>query len=249
MNSPLINIDPNGLDCVSATNNSGGYSVKHDSNSGACGKAGGTWVPGYVDESWVHFNSNNGQYQVGSFDGGGNNATVDYDTFAAGAQTDANGNCTSGCGGYGFASANANWLQGMLAGNSSSGGLGGMIQFMVDRDTPIHGVLVPGMLGQIGEQMLSGPLDFWNDHWAGPSGMGAPGGQGDWAAMVHDYNYDTNGIRISSYFNPTLSTATSKALIQSNNNLIRNAGGVQSVKMGLFFGTVNAFQWYANSWK
>ena len=127
--------------------------------------------------------------------------------------------------------------------------LGGMIQFMVGRDTPTHGALLQGSPGQMGEQMLSGPLAFWNDHWAGPSGMGAPDGQGDWAAMVHDYNYDTNGIKISSYFSPTLSPATSKALIQSNSNLIQNAGGVQSVKMGLVFDVVNAFQWIANSWK
>ena len=31
--------------------------------------------------------------------------------------------------------------------------------------------------------------------------------------------------------------------------LPRNAGGIQGAKMGLFFGVVNAFQWYANSWK
>jgi hypothetical protein len=70
------------------------------------------------------------------------------------------------------------------------------------------------------------------------------------SAARHDYNFNTNGpITISNYFNPTLSPATSKALIQSNSNLIRNAGGVQGVKMGMFFGVVNAFQWYANSWK
>ena len=85
--------------------------------------------------------------------------------------------------------------------------------------------------------------------------MGPPGGQGDWAASVHDYNFSTNGpstgqgITIGMYFNPTLSPATSKALIQSNSNLIRNAGGIQSVKMGVFFGVVNAFQWYSSSWK
>jgi hypothetical protein len=72
---------------------------------------------------------------------------------------------------------------------------------------------------------------------------------------MHDYNLSTNGpepgrgITIGMYFNPTLSPAVSKALIQSNNTLIRNAGGVQGVKMGLVFGVVNAFQWYANSWK
>jgi hypothetical protein len=54
---------------------------------------------------------------------------------------------------------------------------------------------------------------------------------------------------MSSYLNPTLSLATSKALIQSNSTLMRNAGGIQGVKMRLFFGPINAFQWYANSWK
>jgi hypothetical protein len=48
------------------------------------------------------------------------------------------------------------------------------------------------------------------------------------------------------YFNPTLSRATSRALIQSNNNLIRNAGGIQGVKMGMFFGVVNAFQYVSH---
>jgi len=57
------------------------------------------------------------------------------------------------------------------------------------------------------------------------------------------------GITIGMYFNPTLSLATSRALIQTDNQLIRHAGGIQGVKMGLFFGVVNAFQWYANSWK
>jgi hypothetical protein len=54
---------------------------------------------------------------------------------------------------------------------------------------------------------------------------------------------------MGSYFNPTLSMATSKALIQSNSNLMRNAGGIQGAKMKLFFGVTNAFQWYPNSWK
>ena len=31
--------------------------------------------------------------------------------------------------------------------------------------------------------------------------------------------------------------------MQSDNNLIGHAGGAQSVKMGMFFGAVNAFQW------
>ena len=51
------------------------------------------------------------------------------------------------------------------------------------------------------------------------------------------------------YFGLHVSPETAKALIQSNNQLIRHAGGVQGAKMGLFFGAVNAFQWYASSWK
>jgi hypothetical protein len=244
MNNPLVNIDPTGLDCVTATDSNGGSSVNHDTDSGGCGKAGGTWVPGYVNENWVHFNSNNGQYQVGSIDGAGKNATVDYATFTAGAQTDANGNCTNGCGGYGFASANANWLQSQLVGNSSSGGLDGYIQFLTGREEPLQGGLL--------NRLVSGPLDPSTDHWAGPGGMGPPGGQGDWAASVHDYNFNSNDITIQNtghYFGLHVSPETAKALIQSNNQLIRNAGGVQGVKMGLLFGAVNAFQWYASSWK
>ena len=247
-NNPLINIDPTGLDCVYANDAGNGVgSIDHDGNSGACGKGGGTWVPGYVDENWAHFNQNTGMFQVGSVDGSGKNATVDYANFAAGAQTDDNGKCLSGCGGYGFSSANANWLQGQLAGNSTSGGLDGYIQFLTGRQQPLSGGLA--------SQIAFGPLDASTNHWAGPGGFGPPGGRGDWAASVHDYNFSTNGpapgqgITIGMYFNPTLSPATSKALIQSNNNLIRNAGGVQGAKMGAFFGVVNAFQWYSNSWK
>jgi hypothetical protein len=73
--------------------------------------------------------------------------------------------------------------------------------------------------------------------------MGQPGGRGDWAASVHDYNFHTNRITMGSYFNPTLSVDTSKALKQSNNKLIRNVGGIQSVKIGFFFGVANAVQW------
>ena len=248
LNNPLINLDPTGLDCVYANDAGNGVeSIDHNSNSGECGSNGGSWVPGYANESWAKFNDTTQMFQVGSINisgaGNSNTATVDYTTFAAGAQTQWNGDessCTGGC--SGFASANANWLAGQLAGNSTSGGLGGYIQFLANQTQPLTG----GTFSQI----LYGPLDFSSDHWAGPGGFGPPGGQGDWAASMHDYNFSTNGpITIGNYFNPTLSPATSKALIQSNSNLIRNAGGVQGAKMGMFFGVVNAFQWYANSWK
>ena len=68
-------------------------------------------MPGYVDESWVHYNKKTGQYQVGSIDGSGSDATVDYAMFKAGAKTDDDGKCVSGCKGYGFASANATGLK------------------------------------------------------------------------------------------------------------------------------------------
>lgn len=243
-NNPLINIDPTGLDCVYTSGSSS--SVDHNSSSGECGGSEGTWVPGYVDENWVHYNGNTDQFQVGSVDGAGSSATVDYANFSEGAQTDANGGCTGGCGGYGFASANANWLQGQLVGNSMSGGLDGYIQFLTGREQPLS--------GGTATQLLAGPLDYSSDHWAGPGGMGPPGGVGDWRASMHDYNFSENGpapgkgIGIGMYFNPTLSLATSKALIQSNQQLMKT-GGFQGAKEKGFFGVVNAFQWYANSWK
>ena len=118
----------------------------------------------------------------------------------------------------------------------------------------IHPVLEPvetqPLTGGTFSQILYGPLDFSSDHWAGPGGFGPPGGQGDWAASMHDYNFSTNGpIKIGITSIRLYRLLRSKALIQSNSNLIRNAGGVQGAKMGMFFGVVNAFQWYANSWK
>jgi hypothetical protein len=243
MNNPLTFIDPTGLDCVYANDAGNGVeSIDHNSNSGECGQNGGSWAPGYIDENWVDFNKKTDMFQVGSINGAGSSATVDYTMFGAGAQTQFNGDessCLSGC--AGFSLANANWVQSQLVGNSILGGLDGYIQFLTGRETPLKGGLLV--------KLAAGPLDPSTDHWAGPAGMGPPGGQGDWAASVHDYNFFTNRITMGSYLNPTLSVATSKALIESNNKLVRNAGGIQGVKMGLFFGVVNAFQWYANSWK
>jgi YD repeat-containing protein len=233
-----------GLDCVYTSGSSS--SVDHNSSSGECGGSEGTWVPGYVDENWVHYNGTTNMFQVGSVDGTGSSATVDYANFSEGAQTDPNGGCTSGCGGYGFASANANWLQGQLVGNRQLSGLDGYIQFLTGREQPLS--------GGIGMQLLAGPLDASTDHWAGPGGMGPPGGIGDWRASMHDFNFSENGpapgqgITIGMYFDPTLSPATSKALIQSNNNLMQT-GGFQGAKFKLLFGAINAFQWYSNSWK
>jgi RHS repeat-associated protein len=185
-NNPLKYLDPDGLDCIYATDDGKGVeSIDHDSSAGECKDSQGTWVPGTVTEDHWAYNPNNGQIQAASYDGG----KVDYATFKAGAVTDADGSCQSGCGGYQFASANAAWLASMDHGAS----LGDMMSFMVNRFAPIHGTVIPGALGRILEQILSGPLDFWNDHWAGPSGMGAPHGQNDWAAMAHDYNLDYAG--------------------------------------------------------
>ncbi|HTC93269.1 MAG TPA: RHS repeat-associated core domain-containing protein [Terriglobales bacterium] len=243
LNNPVINIDPNGLDCVYTDSSTESSSVDHNSSADECGSTDGTWLPGYVDENWVHYNSDTQMWQVASVDGAGDDGIVSYSTFAEGAITRDDGFCVTGCQGADFSQKETKWLNNQLVGNSILGGTDELLTFMTHRDTPIHGMLNKGIIGRILEQIISGPLAFWTDHWAGPSGMGAPGGQGDWAAMVHDFNYETNGIKISSYLNPSLSPDTAKALIQSNNNLIRNAGGYQSVKMGMFFGgLVNGFQ-------
>lgn len=196
---------------------------------------------GYVNENWATFNDRTKMFQVGSLDGTGSNAKVDYTNFASGAQTDDNGNCLSGCGGYGFASANAGWVMSQFVGKGTEGNIGGLddyMQFLVGRTQALSGF----------SQVAYGGLDPSQNTWAGPGGMGPPRGTGDWIASIHDYNFSANGITIGSYFNPTLLFETSRALIQSNSNLMRT-GGFQGAKEKMFFGIVNAFQWYSNSWK
>ena len=242
-NNPLMNIDPTGLDCVYANDAGNGVeSIDHHSSSGECADSHGSWVPGYAPENWAHFNNNTGMFQVGSYTSGD---SIDYTMFAAGATTQWNANessCTSGC--AGFASANADWLEGQLKSDGVPG-LDQYVHFLTGREEPLHGGL--------GMELLAGPFPVGlKDNWAGPGGMGPPAGQGDWAASVHDYSFKQHDITIQNtghYFGLHVSQETAKALIQSNNTLIRNAGGVQAIKMGLFFGPVNAFQWYASSWK
>jgi RHS repeat-associated protein len=241
-NNPCSLIDPDGLDCVYATDDGKGVeSIDHNSNSGECGDHGGTWVPGNVNENNAFYNDKNEMFQVASNDG----ENIYYSTFASGAITRENGTCVTGCGGADIQHANAAWLSSMIVG----GNLDQMMFFMSHRDKPIHGILFPGGIGGVLEQMLSGGLAFWENHYAGPAGMGPPHGESDWAAMDHDYNFKTNGITIGSYFNPFIKKATAKALIQSNNNLIRNARGIQKIKFGLVFGIINAFQFYVQSFK
>jgi hypothetical protein len=239
-NNPLINIDPSGLDCVYATLDGKSVdSIDHESNSDQCGSSGGTWLTGYVNEDWAHYNQAAQAFEAASED----NGQVNFAQFQAGAQTDDNGNCLSGCGGYGYASASADSLLGQFVGNSlttapSQDPLSGLLAFITARDVPVSDFW----------KVLAGPIDPSKNNWAGPNGMGPPSGAGDWRAALHDYNWFKNGIDGGSMFNPTLSLATSKALIQSNWQLMQT-GGFQGAKEKMIFGIVNAFQWYADSWK
>ena len=98
--------------------------------------------------------------------------------------------------------------------------------------------------------MISGGLDFWNNQWAGPAGMGPPHGRNNWITMVHDFNFEKNDrFAIRDYFNPLISKSKSLALRQANSNLIRNGRGIQGIKFALFFGFVNAYQFYVQSFK
>jgi RHS repeat-associated protein len=239
-NNPLIYLDPNGLDCIYATDNGKGVeSIDHDSNSGECGQHGGTWLSGYVDEDWAHYNNKAKAFEAASED---DNGQVNFAQFQAGAQTNDSGNCLGGCGSYGFASASADWLTGQLVGNSKptdgSDPLDGLLTFMTGRAKAVS----------VFWKVIAGPIDLSEDHWAGPGGMGPPGGTGDWRAAVHDYNFSTNGLTQFSYFNLHLSPATSKALIQSNGQLMKT-GGFQGAKEKMAMGVINALQWYANGWK
>ena len=234
-----------GLGCVYANDASDKVeSIDHNSNTGECGDHGGTCVPGYVDESWVHFNSNSGMFQVLSLDGD----QIDYSTFEAGAKTREDGFCATatGCGAHAdFSQVNAHWLTKQIVGKA---GFSRIMQFIADREQPIDGLFGQSDPG-LWMKLVSGPFPFgFADNWAGQGGMGAPKSKGDWAATVHDYNYSSNGLTIGNYWNPSISPAAAKALIQSNKNLIRNTGGAQAFKMGIYFGAVNAWQWFAHAW-
>jgi hypothetical protein len=244
-NNPLIVHGTGGLNCVYA-NDAGDNveSIDHKSDSGECGDHGGTGVPGYVNESWAHFNNSSGMFQVASLDGD----QIDYSTFEAGAKTREDGFCAtaSGCGAHAdFSQVNAQWLTKQIVGKA---GFSGMMQFIAGREQ-----LIGGLLGQsdpgFGMKFVCGPFPFgFADNWAGQGGMGAPQSKGDWAAMVHDYNYTTIGLMIKNYWNPSISPATEEALMQSNKNLLRNISGAQLLKIGLYFGLVNAWQWLAHTW-
>lgn len=228
-NNPLINVDPTGLDCVYANDAGNGVeSIDHSSNLGECGQNGGSWVPGYANENWAHFNQNTGQFQVASLNNNGS-LTANYTTFGAGDRLSWSGDETI-CGNCsGFSQTGAQGLADQLVGNST---IGGYLSFLAGRELQLSTF----------SQIAYGPLDYTKNNWAGPGGFGAPSGEGDWRASVHDYNFYSNGITINSYFNPSLSPATSRALIQSNNFLMQT-GGYQGAKEKIFFGVVNAFQW------
>jgi len=55
LNNPLVNTDPNGLDCIYLTDSGNATeSIDHDSNLDECNGAGGYWIPGFVANSnWV----------------------------------------------------------------------------------------------------------------------------------------------------------------------------------------------------
>ena len=167
LNNPLTKLDPNGwIACTRTTPETG---LSRLITTAIPVSAAATVEPGHL-VTWMRtgrFQQRHQMFQVGSVDGAGGSSTVDYTNFAAGAQTDANGNCLSGCGGYGFGSANADWLQDQLVGNSQLGGLDGYIQFLTGR------VISPGWASDpgLGMQMRCGPLDY-NDHWAGPGEWG-----------------------------------------------------------------------------
>ena len=206
--------------------------VNNDTNADDCAAQHGTWVPGDINGNDIggYFDSDgNPMFQVTTNTGG----NVYYSTFGSGAQTDEDGTCLNGCQGASIAHAPTDWLQSQI---SNSGTLDGLMSFAANRMQLRGG---GGLMA-----LLAGPgfSPDAPDNWAGPGGRGTPQGQGDWAAMAHDYNFFTNNITIGTYFNPFVSRATAKALIQSDNYLIGHAGGAQAAKMGIFFGVVNAFQ-------
>jgi hypothetical protein len=105
------------------------------------------------------------------------------------------------------------------------GDLNQMMSFAANRVEPRRGGSLMALLAGPGLSPNA------SDNWAGPGGRGTPQGTGDWTAMVHDYKFwnwnggqGSDAIGLGSYFSFRNSPEKAQALIQSNHNLVRNAG-------------------------
>jgi len=184
----------------------------------ACSDNKGTYVSGKVHT--IFHNQKTDLFQVASYD----KENIYYSLFAPGAKTEEVKSAYEGI----------ERLTSMIVGPGDQDGL---MTFMAKRHDELPFIW----------RYIAGPLNGKNN-WAGPGGMGVPQGPGDWAAIVHDYNFYENGIRVIDYINFNIPKSKADALIQSNNNIIRNAGGIaQTVKFGAIFGLINGYQSSAHS--
>lgn len=206
-NNPLINIDPTGLDCV-YFNDAGdaAESVDHHSSSGECGKTGGDWVNGTVDQKNVVANGEGG-FNITSSD----SSNVYYTKVTApDSSNNANGTCFGNCA--------SDYAQDSLSRIDSMIVTGSLDSFL-------HWLPLNGAPGHAGAQVpLSWPFDLRTNNYCGPGGAGVPLNGNDWACAVHDYNYNILGAAGKPFaaWTGTGSVLENGVLAQANNNLVNN---------------------------
>lgn len=124
-------------------------------------------MPGTVNADALAYNTVTNLFQAVSNDG----QNVYFETFTAGAQTDASGNANPNLSG-GFAIAKSAPTDSLASQIIGKGTLDGLPSFMAQRTETLH------LLGsQALAQLISGPLNFTNDNWAGPGGAGHRSGK------------------------------------------------------------------------
>jgi len=218
MNSPLSNVDPNGLDCVYFNEDGTGIeSIDHNSDSGECGQNGGDWVNGYTQNNWNVYNANTDTWNISSWD-----ATSIYYSIVGAPSTNpeygfapCGGDCT-----LAYGSISNSWESNqMLAGSMND-----FMQWL-----PSNGVPNSGYNGA--QSSLAAP-EKWvpNNNYCGRNGAGMPQSNNDWACAMHDYNYfkiGGAGKGYSFFSNPDDSVITTSMLRQADAKLASNVSGTE----------------------
>jgi RHS repeat-associated protein len=231
-NNPLVNIDPDGLDCIFFGDTSGTISEIDHGNSAQdasdCANApggGGQWVNGYTTESQMAYNSDTDSWNVASSDQ--NNV---YFTAITQADPTCSTNCQTSYSQYSYGSAGDQ----LVAGSMSD-----FLQWL-----PANGVpnSRPGA-----QYPLSSPENkVPGNNYCGRNGAGTPASGNDWACAVHDYNYfmiGGPGKGYSFFSNPSNSVLTTPLLRQADANLATHVFGAEglAIKSAVAAGAANTW--------
>jgi len=185
LNNPLINVDPNGLDCVYFNNSGTGLDDSSDpidpnSSAGECGKTGGAWVTGSTDSSLVARNSD-GTFNIASTQNGNAYFTQ---VMVPNPSASAISNF------FGFSCSGGTSCQ---VGSSAPQSISDLQQQLGPTGGSVYAMLQWAVKQSNGVPVLENQSFGMDSGWCGHGGSGVPGASSGWACMAHDYNYLLSG--------------------------------------------------------